>query len=91
LVKICPRWLYSDMKRKAPKSKYNAHKFLMALGKNLYSLRIGQKKDLQVVAAAMQITPDLLERIEKGEHDCDLILLFDLCEYYGVKTGTVFP
>lgn len=88
---LCPQWLYSLMKHKTPKIKYNSHKFLMALGKNLYSLRIGKKKDLATVAAAMQITPRLLDQIEKGEHDCDLILFFDLCEYYGVKPGQVFP
>lgn len=79
------------MKHKAGKTKYNAQKFLMALGKNLYSLRIGQKKDLDTVALAMQIKPKLLEQIEKGEHDCDLILFFDLCAHYGVKPGDVFP
>jgi hypothetical protein len=79
------------MKRKITRPKYNAHKFLMALGKNLYSLRIGQKKDLDTVASALRITPQLLDEIEKGNHDCDLILFFDLCEYYGVKAGEVFP
>jgi DNA-binding XRE family transcriptional regulator len=79
------------MKRKTHQPKYNAHKFLMALGKNLNSLRVGQRKDLNTVAAAMEITPKLLDQIEKGEHDCDLILFFDLCEYYGVKAREVFP
>jgi DNA-binding XRE family transcriptional regulator len=79
------------MKRKMHPAKYNAHKFLMGLGKNLSSVRIGQKKDLDTVAAALKITPKLLDQIEKGEHDCDLILFFDLCKYYGVKAGEMFP
>jgi hypothetical protein len=79
------------MKRKITQPKYNAHKFLVALGKNLYSMRIGQKKDLHTVAAAVQITPELLDQIEKGQHDCDLILFINLCEYYGVKAGEMFP
>jgi DNA-binding XRE family transcriptional regulator len=79
------------MKRKDFKSTYASQKFLLALGKNLSSLRISQKKDLATVAAALEITPKLLEKIEKGEHDCDLLLFFDLCEYYQVKATHVFP
>lgn len=71
--------------------KQRIKKFLKTVGTNLHGLRIAKNKDIETVAKAMRITPALLEKIEKGEHDTDLILLLNLCRYYKTSVGDVLP
>jgi hypothetical protein len=78
------------MKAETTELSYDIDKFMLAVGKNLYSLRKDQNKDL-VVAAVMKISTQRLDKIECGELDCDLLLFFDLCAHYNVSPTSVFP
>lgn len=66
------------------KHKRDSKKFLKAIGKKLHALRTEQKKELESVAMAIKIRPALLMRIERGDYDMYLDLLFELCEYYDI-------
>jgi transcriptional regulator with XRE-family HTH domain len=79
------------MKTKTIELSYDVDKFMLAVGRNLYSLRIGQSKDLEAVADAMKISVQRLDKIECGELDYELPLFFDLCAFYNVSPASVFP
>lgn len=66
-------------------------KFLKAVGKNLNSIRLKQRKEIQDVAIAMRIRPQRLESLEAGEYNCNLALLVNLCRYYNIELEEVFP
>jgi DNA-binding XRE family transcriptional regulator len=68
-----------------------AKKFLKKVGSNLCEIRIARKKAPETVAKAMKISTVLLEKIEKGEYDMDIILFLDFCQYYKISVGDVLP
>jgi DNA-binding Xre family transcriptional regulator len=66
-------------------SKKSLEDFTKTIGKNLYRLRKARKENIETVAAAIQISPDLLNKIETGKYPkCKMGILFGLCDYYGV-------
>jgi transcriptional regulator with XRE-family HTH domain len=49
-------------------SKKSLEDFTRTIGKNLYRLRKARKENIETVAAAIQISPDLLNKIETGKY-----------------------
>lgn len=76
-----------DLKMKDQK---DSKKFLKAIGSKFYALRTEQHKELDTVAKAVKISPELLKRIEEGKYDMHLDLLFELCEYYKITPYDFF-
>ena len=68
----------------------DSKKFLKAVGNKLYSLRKVHKKELESVAKAIEISPALLMRIERGDYDIYLDLLFELCDFYAIAPHDFF-
>ena len=68
----------------------DARKFLKAVGTRLQLLRKEQKKELETVAKAVGISHSLLSRIEDGDYDMYLDLLFELCDCYDTTPHEVF-
>ena len=62
----------------------NSKKFLKTVGARFHSLRRKQKSEVEAVAKAVGISPKLLLRIEEGDYDMYIDLLFELCEYYDI-------
>lgn len=72
------------------KHKRDSKKFLRAVGKKFHSLRTEQKKELDAVAKAIKIRSTLLMRIERGDYDMYLDLLFELCDFYEIAPHDFF-
>jgi transcriptional regulator with XRE-family HTH domain len=68
----------------------DARKFLKAVGARFHSLRKKHESELQTVAKAVGISPALLVRIERGDYDMYLDLLFKLCYYYEITPHDFF-
>lgn len=68
----------------------DAKKFLRILGERLYSLRKEQGTEIEMVAKAVGVSPALLVRIERGDYDMYLDLLFELCDYYSITPHDLF-
>ena len=49
-------------------SKKSLEDFTKTIGKNLTRLRKARKENIETVAAAIQISPDLLNKIETGKY-----------------------
>ena len=64
---------------------------LQVIGKILNYLRLKQQKTLKEAAKAASISPALMEKIENGQYDFEIRILFDLCHYYGVSYKDVIP
>jgi transcriptional regulator with XRE-family HTH domain len=62
---------------------------LEKMGKMLNILRRARREDLTTVAAEINIRPEILERIEKGEHDFRIETLFALCDYYNADLESI--
>jgi transcriptional regulator with XRE-family HTH domain len=62
----------------------DSKKFLKTVGARFHSLRKKHKKEIETVAKAVGISPSLLSRIEKGEYDMYIDLLFELCDQYDI-------
>lgn len=62
---------------------------LHKMGSTLCLLRKARREDIQTVAAAIKIRPELLEKIEAGEHDLRIKTLFALCDYYNIEEKDV--
>ena len=62
---------------------------LQLLGRNLAQLRTARRKDVESVANAINIRPDVLLRIESGHHDPRLKTLYALCDYFNVELSSV--
>src|SRR5688500_874176 len=69
------------------------HKALQAqlqkMGSSLCLIRKARQEDINLVAAAIDIRPEILEKIENGQHDFRLKTLFALCEYYNVDVESI--
>ena len=72
------------------KRRRDAKRFLKAVGARFLSLRKNQKKEIEEVAKAVKISPALLVRIERGDYDMYLDLLFELCAYYDIAPYDFF-
>jgi transcriptional regulator with XRE-family HTH domain len=72
------------------KHKRDSKKFLTAVGKKFHLLRTKQKKEFDAVAKAIKISPALIVRIERGDYDMYLDLLFELCDYYDIAPHDLF-
>jgi hypothetical protein len=57
---------------------------LKKMGNTLHLLRKTRQDDINTVAAAINIRPEVLEKIETGQHDMRIKTLFVLCEYYDI-------
>ena len=68
----------------------DARKFLKIVGERLHSLRKAQGNEIEIVAKALGISPALLARIERGDYDMYLDLLFELCDYYDITPHEFF-
>jgi cytoskeletal protein RodZ len=57
-------------------SKKSLEDFTRKIGKKLYRLRKARKKNIETVAAAIQIPPDLLDKIETGKYGSVKLIAF---------------
>ncbi len=57
---------------------------LQKMGNTLQLLRKARQENLETVAAVINIRPEILEKIETGEHDMRIKTLFALCDYYNI-------
>lgn len=62
---------------------------LQKMGSMLCLIRKARQEDVNIVAAAIRLRPEILEKIENGQHDLRLKTLFALCEYYNVDVESV--
>lgn len=62
---------------------------LQKMGSSLRMLRKEKQQDINSVAAAISIRPEILEKIENGEHDFRVKTLFALCEYYNTDIESI--
>jgi transcriptional regulator with XRE-family HTH domain len=62
---------------------------LQKIGWNLAELRKARRKDVETVAAVVNVRTDVLLRIESGQHDFRLKTLFALCDYYNVEFESI--
>jgi hypothetical protein len=69
------------------------HKALLAqlkiMGRNFNLIRKARQEDINSVATAINIRPEILEKIENGEHDFRIKTLFALCDYYNVGHSSI--
>lgn len=70
---------------------WNIEADLKRVGENLRQLRESRDLSIESVAAAINLSPQLLQRLEAGEYpECKLETIFDLIAYYGVLGEAVF-
>lgn len=70
---------------------WNIDADLKKVGENLRKIRNDRKLTIDTVAIAIQLSPQLLQRLEDGLYpDCKLTTLFDLVDYYGVSGEEIF-
>lgn len=62
---------------------------LQKIGRTLSLLRNARQEDINSVAAAVNLRPEILLQIENGQHDFRLKTLFALCEYYNIDVESV--
>lgn len=70
---------------------WNVEADLKRVGENLRQLRERRDLSIDAVSAAINFSPQLLQRLEAGEYpECKLETIFDLIAYYGVSGEAVF-
>jgi DNA-binding XRE family transcriptional regulator len=70
---------------------WNIDADLKKVGENLRKIRNDRNLTIDTVAIAIQLSPQLLQRLEDGLYpDCKLTTLFDLVDYYGVSGEEIF-
>lgn len=70
---------------------WNIDADLKKVGENLRKIRNDRNLTIDAVAKAIQLSPQLLQRLEDGLYpDCKLTTLFDLVDYYGVPGDEIF-
>lgn len=57
---------------------------LKKIGSTLNMLRKARREDIHTVAAEINIGPEILEKIESGEHDFRINTFSALCDYYDI-------
>ncbi|OKS89653.1 helix-turn-helix domain-containing protein [Mucilaginibacter polytrichastri] len=62
---------------------------LRTIGKNLFTIRTDKKEEIKSVASALEIKPEIIEKIENGMHELPLIILVKLCNHYNVTIQQV--
>jgi transcriptional regulator with XRE-family HTH domain len=62
---------------------------LQKIGSNLASFRHASHKDVQSVAEAVNLRPEILLRIESGQHNFRIKTLVALCDYYNINIESI--
>ena len=62
---------------------------LQKMGTTLSMLRKARQENINYVAAAINLRPEILQQIENGQHDFRFRTLFALCEYYNVDVESI--
>jgi transcriptional regulator with XRE-family HTH domain len=62
----------------------DSKKFLRTVGRRFHALRKKEESEVESVAKAVGISGRLLLRIEEGDYDMYIDLLFELCDYYKI-------
>ena len=57
---------------------------LQKMGNTFCLLRKARQEEIDGVAVAINIRPEVLQKIEAGEHDLRIKTLFALCDYYNI-------
>ena len=57
---------------------------LKKIGNTLNMLRKARREDIHTVTAEVNIRPEILEKIEKGEHDFRINTFLTLCDYFNI-------
>lgn len=63
---------------------------LQAIGRYLHTLRDSRKQSLKTVGKRVRMSPTLISKIEKGEHNFKLTQLFRLAKYYKTSIYDIF-
>ena len=70
---------------------WNIDADLKKIGASLKRIRIARKLDIDGVAKAVKMSPELLRQLEEGGYpDCTLDTIFKLIDYYGSSGEEVF-
>lgn len=70
---------------------WNIEADLKNVGQNLRRIRVDRNLTIDTVAKAIQLSPQLLQRLEDGQYpECKLDTIFDLIDYYNVPGEEVF-
>jgi transcriptional regulator with XRE-family HTH domain len=78
-----PASTFGNMYRQALQSQ------LQKMGTTLSLLRKTRQEDIDSVAAAINLRPEILQQIENGRHDFRFKTLFALCEYYNIDIESI--
>lgn len=62
---------------------------LQKMGNMLSLMRKARREDIETVATAINIRPEVLEKIENGEQDFRVRTLFALCDYYNIDEKSI--
>lgn len=62
---------------------------LQKMGNTLNLLRKTRREEINCVATAINLRPEILEKIENGQHDFRIKTLFALCNYYNVDVESI--
>ena len=62
---------------------------LQKMGCVLSLIRKTREEDINCVASAINLRPEILEQIENGERDLRIKTLFALCEYYNIDVESI--
>jgi transcriptional regulator with XRE-family HTH domain len=62
---------------------------LRTIGKNLFTIRTDKNEEIKNVASALEIKPEIIEKIESGIHELPLTILVKLCNHYNVTIQQV--
>lgn len=63
--------------------------FVRKISTKLWKIRLARKDLPSTVAKAVNISPELLEKVESGRYNFTLDILFRLCEYYKVDPDEI--
>ena len=78
MISSYPVSTFSHIYQKALRSQ------LQKMGSTLHLLRKARQEEIDAVAPAINIRPEVLQKIESGEHDLRIKTLFALCDYYNI-------
>lgn len=61
------------------------HSHLRKIGHMLSVVRKARHEDIESVAAAVNLRPEVLQQIEEGQHNARVATLYSLCDYYEIE------
>jgi DNA-binding XRE family transcriptional regulator len=62
---------------------------LKTIGRNLSKIRSDKDEEIKVVSNAIEVKPEVIEKIENGLHELPLTILIKLCNHYNVTIQQV--